>query len=251
MNVEYHKLYSHSLGQDMEFKVYGHAGKPVIVFPSSGGRFYEYEDFGMVEACKDFINAGAIQIFAVDSVDSQSWLNESIDPTQRAIRHNDYDVYITKEFVPYVRAKNSFAGKLLATGCSMGGYHSANFFFRHPDIFDTLIALSGVYKLNFAVGDYMDENVYFNSPLAYLPNLNDPHYLKQYSESCIVIAAGQGKWEEEILEDTYALKSILEAKNIFAWVDIWGYDVDHDWPWWRKMMPYFLNHSKLHCKTIL
>lgn len=238
-------MYSQELRQDMEFKVYGTSGKPVIVFPSSGGRFYEYEDFGMIEACREYINAGKIQIFAIDSVDQQSWLNENAHPRDRAIRHNEYDTYIVKEFVPYIRNRSSYNGKYLVTGCSMGGYHSTNFYFRHPDLFDSLISLSGVYRLNFAVGDYLDDNVYFNSPLHYLPNLSDSSYLSQYCGGCIIIAAGQGKWEEQTLEDTYQLKEILESKNIFAWFDIWGHDVDHDWPWWRKMMPYFLGHCKL------
>ena len=125
----------------------------------------------------------------------------------------------------------------------MGGFHSANFFFRHPDVFDTLISISGLYQLRMFIGDYMDENVYFNTPLAYLPNLNDPWYLDQYRQSQIIVGVGQGAWEEPMLEDAYALKRILEEKEIPHWVDIRGYDVNHDWPWWRKMMPYF--YSKL------
>ena len=47
MKKEYFRWFSPSLGKDMELNVYGHAGKPVIVFPSSGGSYYEYEDFGI------------------------------------------------------------------------------------------------------------------------------------------------------------------------------------------------------------
>src|ERR1700719_596773 len=50
MNREYHKWYSPRLGRDMELLVFGHAGLPVLVFPTSGGRFYEFEDRGMVGA---------------------------------------------------------------------------------------------------------------------------------------------------------------------------------------------------------
>jgi esterase/lipase superfamily enzyme len=123
----------------------------------------------------------------------------------------------------------------------MGAYHSTNFFFRHPDAFDMLIAISGVYQLHMFIGDYNDENVYYNSPLHYLPNLSDPWFLDQYRQSKIVICTGQGAWEEPALADTLALKNILEAKGIPAWVDLWGYDVNHDWPWWLKMVPYYLS----------
>ena len=122
---------------------------------------------------------------------------------------------------------------------------SANFFFRHPDVFDALIALSGVFQLADFVGDYVDDNVYFNSPLLYLPGLSDPWYLERYRRSQIVVCVGQGAWEDGMLADTRALKAILSSKSIPAWIDFWGHDVNHDWPWWRRQMPYFLGHLKL------
>jgi esterase/lipase superfamily enzyme len=48
-----------------------------------------------------------------------------------------------------------------------------------------------------------------------------------------------------MLADAYALKRILDDKGIPHWIDVWGYDVNHDWPWWRQMMPYFLSHLSL------
>jgi esterase/lipase superfamily enzyme len=243
MNIEYHKWWSSHLNQDMELKVYGHAGKPAVVFPCQGGRFYEYEDFGMVGACAPFIERGRLQLYTVDSVDNQSWTNWGAHPADRARRHEDYDRYIVHEVIPFIRERRvSPALKCLTTGNSMGGYHSANFFFRHPDIFDVLIAISGIFQLRMFIGDYSDSTVYFNSPLHYLPNLNEPWYLDQYRQSQIVICSGQGPWEEPILADTLALKHILEEKGVPCWVDLWGHDVNHDWPWWRKMVPFFLGH---------
>lgn len=245
MNIEYHRFWSKALNQDMEFKIYGHAGKPVVVFPTQSGRFYQYEDFSMVWACNAFIAEGRIQLFTLDSIDDQSWANWNAHPADRARRHNQYDQYFMKEMVPFIRECSPTKGKFLATGCSMGGYHAANFFFRHPDIFDCLISLSGIFRLNMFVGDYMDENVYFNSPLAYLPNLTDPWYLEQYRESHIIVCAGMGAWEEEMIADALALKQILDEKGVPCWIDLWGQDVNHDWPWWRKQMPYFLGHLNL------
>ena len=225
----------------MEFKVYGHAGKPVLVFPAQGGRFFEYEDFGMIAAVSWFIEQGHFQSYTVDSVDKQSWANWDAHPAHRARRHEDYDHYITQEMVPFIRSRAGAETMLLATGCSMGGYHSANFFFRHPDLFDSVVSLSGLFQLNLFVGDYMDDLVYFNAPLAYLPNLDDPWFLERYRSSKIVICAGQGAWEERMLVDIHGLREILNEKKIPAWIDLWGFDVAHDWPWWRKQMPYFLS----------
>jgi esterase/lipase superfamily enzyme len=246
MNIEYHKWWSPSLGQDMELKVYGFFGKPMLVFPAQGGRFYEFEDFKMVDAVAGFIETGQIKIITVDSVDNQSWANQNAHPADRGRRHASYDRYIIDEVIPFIRQNSGgYSGKMITTGCSMGAYHAANFFFRHPDVFDTVISLSGLYHLRDFVGDYMDAEVYFNSPLAYLPGLSDPWFLDQYCQSQIIICVGQGAWEDAMLADTLALQYILESKKIPCWIDIWGTDVNHDWPWWRKMMPYYLAHLKL------
>ncbi len=123
----------------------------------------------------------------------------------------------------------------------MGGYHAANVVFKHPDVFDTVIALSGLYGPQYFVGDYVDDSVYFNFPLLYLPNLTDPWYLDHFRKSHIIICTGQGAWEEDCLRETRALEQILQALDVPAWIDYWGYDVNHDWPWWRKQLPYFLS----------
>lgn len=246
MKTEYHKWLSPSLNQDMELKVYGYYGKPVVVFPAQSGRFFDFENFGMVDAVSSFIEDGKIKIFAVDGIDDQTWANWDAHPADRARRHLDYDRYIIDEVAPFIHQHCNFSDqKILTTGVSMGGYHSANFFFRHPDVFDALIAISGIYNMQMFVGDFMDENIYLNSPLAYLQNLEDAWYLEQYRNSQIVVVAGQGAWEEEMLSETLQLKTILESKGIPAWVDIWGKDVNHDWPWWLKMLPYFLGKMTL------
>jgi len=240
MNIEYHKWWSSRLNQDMELKVYGHTGRPVLVFPAQGGRFFEFEDFGMIDAVRGYVDEGHYQFYTVDSIDKQSWANFDAQPAERARRHEDYDRYITQEVVPFVRARCGEETRLVTTGVSMGGYHSANFFFRHPDLFNGLISLSGLFQLRMFVGDYVDDNVYFNSPLLYLPNLTDPWYLELYRASKIIICAGQGAWEDEMLADITTLRGILQSKNVPAWIDLWGHDVNHDWPWWRKQLPYFL-----------
>jgi esterase/lipase superfamily enzyme len=141
--------------------------------------------------------------------------------------------------VPWVRATIGWQ-TMWATGCSMGGYHAANVTFRHPDAFDGLIAISGLYQLRHFIGDAMDEAVYYQSPIHYLPDLDDPWYLERLRAAKLCFVCGQGAWEDEMLEDTRTMERILAAKGIPAFVDIWGHDVNHDWPWWRKMLPYEL-----------
>jgi esterase/lipase superfamily enzyme len=239
VKVEDHTWASPALGHDMTLRVYGHDGRGVLAFPSQAGRFWDFEGWGMVDAVAGFIDAGRMRLVTVDGIDWQSWTNWDAHPADRARRHGAYDGYLSAEVVPFVR---ELTGRetAWATGCSMGAYHAANAIFRHPDAFDGLIAISGLYQLHDFIGDYMDDGVYFNSPLHYLPGLSDPWYLDRLRQSKIVFVVGQGAWEEPMIEDTRAMERVLAERQIPAVVDFWGHDVNHDWPWWRQMLPYYL-----------
>lgn len=239
MHVEYHKWYSPALEHDMELKVYGHYGQPVLIFPAQAGRFFDYENFGMVEACAHLIEAGRVKFICVDGIDGQSWTNKGIAPHHRAMRHNDYDQYIMQEAVSFVR-KNTGLETMWVSGCSMGALHSANFFFKYPEVFDGVIALSGLYQVGKFVGDAGGMDAYYNSPLWFLRHMNDPEKLEAYRRNKIVFAVGQGRWEEECIHDMREMQKVLHEKGIYGTFDYWGHDVDHDWPWWRKMMPHQL-----------
>lgn len=243
MHFEQRSHWSSELGKEMAFNVYGHAGKPVIVFPSSGGSQNEYADFGMIEACSDFINRGLVTFYTPDSYDSESWLNFNKSGHDMALAHNAYDRYIINELVPLIRHESGWSGGMVATGCSMGGYHTINFAFRHPDLFDVAVALSGVYDVRFFTGEYHgDEVIYHNSPLDYLWNQEDCWFIDHYRKNRFIVAVGQGAWEEPHVSDTRALERAFQAKSLTGWFDYWGEDVAHDWPWWRIQMPYFLTN---------
>ena len=249
MKTAYYKEYSYQLGRDMEFKVYGHSGKPVIVFPSQDGRFYDYENNRMVEAASDFIESGKIQLFCCDSNDVNSWSSKSWDNRWRISQQESWFHYICDELVPRIFEINAasnggnYASGILTTGCSMGAAHSLNFLLRRPDIFSGCIALSGVYDARFFFGDYMDDLVYANSPVDYIQGMaNDHPYVEMYRQKEIILCVGRGAWEEPMQQDTQRMKELFEYKNIPAWIDFWGYDVNHDWPWWRVQLPYYLAH---------
>ena len=239
MRREERRWFSGNLGHDMELIVYGHAGQPIVCFPSYNGRVRDWEGFGMVDCVADLLEAGRLMMVAVDSIDWQSWTNRDAPLDQRARRHNAYHHYITDEVVPFVRVESGRDASW-TTGCSMGAFHAANFFFRRPDLFDGVIALSGVYQPSHFLGTYSDDDVYFNSPLYYLPNLADPWHLERYRRSRIVFAVGQGAWENEALPDTHQLQEILHHKGVPATFDYWGHDVEHHWYWWQKMLRHHL-----------
>ncbi len=240
MQKEYHQWHSPSLGHDMEINVYGHYGRPMLVFPSSGGAFHEYEDFGMIEAIAPFIETGKIKVFTAGCIDGDTWLNHEGHPADRVRRHQDYDRYIVDEVIPFINDHCQGTQTIIATGCSLGAFHAANFFFRHPDVFDIVIALSGVYSVKQLIGDYMDENAYLNSPLDYLPDLNDEWFLEKLRASQIFFCVGQGAWEDQMRVDTDRMRSVLEYKKIPASIEFWGFDVEHHWYWWKKQISYYL-----------
>lgn len=248
MNTEYHYWDSPNLGQKFELKRYGHAGKPMIAFPSSEGHFWDYEDHGMIRACAPWIDSGKLQIFSVDGRDWESWSNTTIGSWDRANRHIAWEKCIADEAIPFIQHRCGTTGtrNLALTGCSGGAYHAANFLFRRPDLADTALCLSGVYSTRHFRTDHVDDYdygnqaVFFNNPLRYLPGLEDQWHLSRLKQSQIILCCGQGTYEQECLDETYALSKILKSKDIDHWLDIWGFDVNHDWPWWRVQIAYFL-----------
>jgi esterase/lipase superfamily enzyme len=239
LKVEDDGWHSPALGEGMGIRVYGHAGRPLVAFPSQAGRHQDFEGFGMVDAVAHLIDSGRIRIISVDSIDGQSWANDWADPADRARRHEAYVRYLVDELVPHVRDRTGWQ-TMWTVGCSLGAYHAANMLFRHPDVFDGCVAISGMYQLGHFIGGYVDDTVYFNSPLLYLPGLDDLWYLERLRRARICIVVGQGAWEDEMLADTRAIDAILATKGIPATVEYWGHDVNHDWDWWQRMLPYEL-----------
>jgi esterase/lipase superfamily enzyme len=200
----------------------------------------------MIDAIAGFINSGRITLFCVDSIDAESWYDFAAAPELRNARHEAYDHYVTREVIAFVHDHGQSGDeRVMASGCSMGGYHAVNFFLKHPDLFEGVIALSGLYRLDrheFGMSPSDMPAVYFNSPLNYLSGLTADWYLERYRRRTIIACVGQGAWEQEALEDTRRLGDIFKVKEVPAWIDIWGTDVNHDWPWWYQQMNYFLNH---------
>ena len=242
MKIEYFKEYSPSLGREMEFKVYGHGGKPCIVFACQDARFFDFENQGMFEIAAPWIDAGKVQFFCVDGViDSETWSDVNGDPARRTYRMNQWYHYIMDDFYPRMMEINGSGIRPMVTGCSMGATHAAIFALRRPDVFDAMIAMSGLYDARNFFGNYMDGYLYENSPVDFMRNLpNDHPYVDLLNQNTLFFCIGQGAWEGELLPSNRELARICWEKGIHAYFDFWGYDVCHDWPWWKVQFPYFL-----------
>lgn len=245
MEVQYFKQYSPALNRDMECKVYGHAGRPVLFIPCQDGRFFDFEGFHMTDTWAPWIESGRVMVFSIDTMDAESWSDKGGDPYWRVRRYEQWMNYITCEMVPFIRAmvnqRNGWEGYpgIMAFGCSLGATHAVNLYFRFPDLFDSLLALSGIYTADYGFDRYMDEVVYRNSPVDYLAGMAPDHpYIERYRRNRGVVCVGQGAWEQP--ETTRRLAQLNEEKGLGLWVDFWGYDVNHDWNWWHKQVSYFV-----------
>ena len=239
MQREIHKWWSPRLNKDMEIAVYGHYGYALLMFPTAAADYLEYERFLLIDAIKPFIEQGKIKAYSINSINSESWLNNNMHPRDKATRHQQYNDYIVNEVVPFIHNDCESAVPIVTTGASLGALHCANNFFRRPDIFSGTIAMSGSYDLKDYTKGYYDDNCYFNSPEDYLPHWNDEGMLNHMrNDKKIIIASGQGNYESPAA--SVRLAEILDQKGIPHFLDLWGHDMTHDWPTWRKMLPYFL-----------
>jgi esterase/lipase superfamily enzyme len=240
MRREIYGWYSHRLGMDMPIVRYGHWGHPVLLFPTASGDFLEAERMFLIKVLEPLINAGKINVFAIESINRYAWMNEGLPVWAKARNQNNYSGYIEQEVVPYIRHVLQDQGARIAvTGASFGAFFAANAFFRRPDAFDTLIAMSGFYDLgdNYLQG-YGDDNTYFNNPVSYLSNMNDHGQLETLRHSQIHILSGRGAYERPDCSER--LSQVLWGKGVPNNLDLWGHDVNHDWPWWRSMLPHYL-----------
>lgn len=236
MNREYIAWDSPALGRRMELLTFGHAGHPMIWFPTSKGRFYQNEDFGLVGAVGDWIDQGRLQICCVDSVDDESFYATDRPPADRIRRHDQYDRYVYSEVVPFLRTKGSTQARIGTLGASFGAYHAINFGLRHPDVCDKAIGFSGKYDIHSFLDGYWDETCYFHCPTAYVPNMS-AEWVWKLSQMDICIVTGE---TDNILEGSRQMIGILESKGIPNHGDIWAAPYGHDWPWWKEQIRHYL-----------
>lgn len=239
MHREIHGWHSPSLNKHMEIVMYGHYGFSLLLLPTAAADYLEYERFQLIDSISKYINEGKVKVFSINSINNESWLNNQMHPRHKAIRHVQFNDYVYKEVIPFIRSKTSHDTPIITSGASFGALHSANLFFKRPDLISGVIAMSGVYNLSAYTKGYHDEDVYFNSPFQYLQNLNDDYFLSRIrSSQHIHILAGSGSYEAPNASRRFS--AVLAAKDIPHELDVWGPDMSHDWPTWRAMLPYYL-----------
>jgi esterase/lipase superfamily enzyme len=240
MKKEIHKWQSEHLSREWEIAVYGHYGYALLLFPTAGSDFLEYERFNLIESIGEYIDNGTLKVFSINGIDNETWLNKNIPPAKKIEIQQQYNGYIIDEVIQFVRENCRGMVPIVTSGASLGAFHAANTFFRRPDLFMGVIAMSGIYDLKNYTEGYFDDSCYYNSPVDYLSGLKDEKILSDMKNKDIIIASGQGAYEDP--GASRQLSDILHSKNIPHWLDLWGDDMTHDWPTWKKMLPYFLDN---------
>ncbi len=235
MKEEYFKWQSPNLNGEVEMVVFGHSGYPVVLFPTSMGSYHENKDQGLIGAAKWYIENGLIQVYCPSSIDKESFYNKKIHPKQKIKNHIWYDKMLCHEIVEKIK-DNTPMGKIAIAGCSFGGYHAANFAFRHPGYVSHLFSMSGAFDITGFMNGFHNEDVYFNSPEDFLYGLNDPELWK------MDIVLGTSNWDI-CLDANLKMSKVLRDRNVEHWLDV-RQNKKHDWPVWKEMFPHYLSRIK-------
>ena len=223
--------------------VYGHWGRPVLAFPTEGGDAGEFERHGMIASVGDLLQGGRVKLYCVDSFDHETWSNRGIPLEERARRHGGYEGWILDQVVPFIRDDCGGANEIIACGCSLGAFHAANFALKRADLFPLALCMSGSYDPSAWDGwGERGDVAYFNNPMDYVAHLDGGHLEWLRGRLSLLPVCGQGQWEDTTgaLESTRRFAALLEAKRIRCELDLWGYDIPHDWPSWRAQLAHHL-----------
>ncbi len=246
MRREFTEIYAPAIGGNGTVAVFGHYGRPVLVFPSEQGRAWDFENNGMVGMVSGLIEGGRAKLYCVDSFDAGTWNRDDLPLEQRAQLHGGFEDWILNQVVPWIHNDSGGPQDILATGCSFGAYHAANFTLKHGQLFPQALCLSGVYDVSTVGWGERGESVYFNNPMDYVSHLQGDHLDWLRSRVFLVLVCGQGQWEDTTgaLDSTKAFSGLLGSKQIPHELDLWGHDVPHDWPSWRNQ---FAHHMPRFC----
>lgn len=232
MHKQYVKYYSHNLGRDTDMLVYGHWGYPVLLFPTTLGNYYQATEMGLINAVAPLIQSGKYKIYCIGTNDEESWYCNHIHPAEKINNHIRYDQFLSSELLPFIQNECNVE-KIGVAGCSFGGYHAANFAFKHPYLVAYLISMSGIFDLKSFMKGYYDDNFYFNNPADFMQNEQG----WRYNHMNIIL----GTSELDIcLEQNIEMSSTLNRLGVEHWLDIHGNE-EHDWPLWQRMFHYYLS----------
>ncbi len=244
MEKRLERVHSPQLQRAISLWCYGSWGAPVLAFPTASGMAHEWEAQGMVDALAPLLEGGRIKLYCTESNVAEAWTRREQDPGWRIRRHVAYERFVIETLVPWIRDDcRSPVLPISAAGASLGAFYAANLALKHPETFHWALCLSGRYAMTHFTDGYSDGDVYFNNPLAYVPNLEGDALDRIRRSTRLTLVCGQGAYEEGCIEETQSLGDLCAAKGIPHELDIWGHDVSHAWNWWQRQVQYHLGRE--------
>lgn len=232
MKKETRQWRSPSLGKDMEVTIYGSEGTPIIGLPTRGAYCGQWQKFGMVDGISYQLENGFNQLFCLSTVDEESFLNEDASPKQRITRQKQYESYLVEEVVPFIQEESTIDFIIIA-GVDLGGYHAITTALKHPDAFGKAIGISGIYDINIYMDDYYSDEVYYNNPMDFVPNLNDRATLNKIHNVDFRLVSYD---TDNRKEDAQRMSDVMRMKFIEHELDIWGSEDQEEWDLWPQML---------------
>jgi esterase/lipase superfamily enzyme len=232
------RWYSDRLGQDMTVARWGTYGAPVLLFPTAGGDAEEVERHKMIAHLMPLIDAGRAKVYSCDSVAGRAMAEKVGTPEYRMALFNAFHEAVAEEVIPAIHSDCGGHLRVVVAGSSIGAFNSLAMICRYPQLVDAAVCMSGTYAIEKFIGGRFTDDLYFSSPLHFLPGLDGPD-LEALRQRMIVLASGSGRWED--VGESWTVADVLGTKGVPNRVDDWGPAYDHDWPTWWQMLPTYLD----------
>lgn len=232
------RWHSERLQKDISLVRWGHHGVPVLLFPTAGGDAEEVERHHLVGHLAPMIEAGRIKVYSCDSVAGRAMASHEGSPAYRMGLFNQFHGAVASEVVPAIVADCGGPQPVVVAGASIGAFNALALVCRYPHLFHAAVCMSGTYAVDKFIGGEFTDDMYFSSPLHFLPGLDGPA-LDMLRHRFVVLASGSGEWED--VGESWAVAGVLGQKGVPNRVDDWGPGYKHDWPTWWEMLPLYLD----------
>lgn len=233
------RWFSSRVEQEICLARWGHYGVPVLVFPTAGGDCEEIERHHLVRACGELVEGGRVKLYSCDSVAGRAMVAKIGSPSYRMWLLNQFHECVRREVVPAIHADlGGHQEPIVAAGASIGAFNALAVLCRYPDVFGAAIGMSGTYRIERFYDGHFTDDLYFSSPVHFLPSLEGSQ-LEMLRNRFAILASGEGAWED--IGESWHAAGVLGSKGVPNRVDAWGPEWDHEWPTWWRMLPQYLS----------
>jgi esterase/lipase superfamily enzyme len=232
------RWYSDRLERDVSVARWGTYGTPVLLFPTAGGDAEEVERNGLIAHLQPLIDAGRAKVYSCDSVAGQQMVERAGSTDERYALFNRFHQAVAEEVLPAVFSDSGGPQPVVTAGASIGAFNALAILCRYPHLVDAAVCMSGTYALEGFIGGPFTDDLFYSSPLHFLPGL-DGEALDTLRRRVVVLASGSGAWED--IGESWRVAEVLGSKGVPNRVDDWGPAYAHDWPTWYEMLPTYLD----------